>query len=422
MAAVFLLWAWRTELAPAEPATRASFEPAVVRKGAVLAAMGNCSVCHTKAGGAPYAGGRGIETPFGSVYSTNITPDPETGVGRWSEAAFTRAMREGVSRDGHHLYPAFPYDHMTKMREDDIKAVYAFVMTRQPVRATTPANDLEFPFNERLLAAAWKFLFLRRGEYQPDSAKSAEWNRGAYLVEGLAHCGVCHTPRNALGAERQDAAYGGGQSGGWIAPALNIASPAAVPWTADRLHAYLREGHEGLHGVAAGPMAPVVRNLRGVADADVRAIAVYVAAVAGAPSQERQQQAERVVARARGEGPQAEPTRQPNASDPGAQIYAGACAGCHGEAGRRPINPALNLVLSSSVRATEPANLVRIVLNGIHPAEGSAGPIMPGFGEALTDAQLVALVTFLRANYSDQRPWTDAERAVRHARQGKRSS
>jgi mono/diheme cytochrome c family protein len=393
-----LAWGWRPEIAATDAQARPSFDAALVRKG-----------------GAPYAGGRAISTPFGIVFSTNITPDPDLGIGRWPESAFIRAMREGVSRDGRHLYPAFPYDHMTRMREEDIKAVYAFVMTRQPARVEAPANDLEFPFDQRALVAAWKMLFLSPGEYRPDRSKSEEWNRGGYLVEGLAHCGACHTPRNVLGAEKTEQAYAGGQTEGWIAPALDASSPAAVPWTPDRLFAYLREGRDALHGVATGPMAPVVRNLRQVSDADVRAITVYVADIAGAPSRERQDQAERIIARARG-GAGPVQTRQVSGSDQGGQIYAGACAQCHGEAGRAPLTPALNLALSTPVRASDPANFLRIVLEGIHPAQGAAGPVMPGFGNVLSDEQLAALGEHVRASFSDRPPWTGLGQAVRQAR------
>jgi mono/diheme cytochrome c family protein len=309
---------------------------------------------------------------------------------------------------------------MTKMREDDIEAVYAFVMTRQPARAATLANDLEFPFNIRTFVAGWKLLFLDRGVFQADPSKSPEWNHGAYLVEGLAHCGACHTPRNVLGAERQDAAYGGGESEGWIAPALNAASPAAVPWTAERLYTYLREGRDDLHGVAAGPMAPVVRNLAGVPDANVEAIAVYVTDISGAPSRGRQEQARRAIARA-SERARQQPTRAEPLSG-GAQIYAGACAQCHGEAGRTPINPALNLALSTPVRAPESANVVRIIMDGIHPPEGAAGPLMPGFGQALTDAQIASLAAYLRAHFTDQPAWSNIEATVRRARRLKEGS
>jgi mono/diheme cytochrome c family protein len=243
---------WRPSIA--RETTTPSFPPQQVTRGAALAAVGNCITCHTKSDGIPFAGGRPIETPFGTIYSVNVTPDHDTGIGGWSEAAFRRAMKDGVSRDGHHLYPAFPYDHMTRMSDDDIASVYAFMMTRRPVHAEAPSNDLPFPFNLRPLIAGWKLLFLDRDATQPDTAKGPEWNRGAYLVEGLAHCGACHTPRNALGAEKTDEPYAGGESDGWIAPALNAASPAAVPWDAARLYNYLRHGFDAMHCTASPPV------------------------------------------------------------------------------------------------------------------------------------------------------------------------
>jgi mono/diheme cytochrome c family protein len=406
--AAFGAWAWRAAI-PLQAESLSAFDATLVATGANLVAIGNCNVCHTRADGPPYAGGRPIATPFGRVYATNITPDKETGIRDWSEAAFVRAMREGVSRDGHHLYPAFPYDHMVKMRDSDIRAVYAFIMTRRPVRAVTPPNELAFPFNLRVLAAAWKLLFLSHNPVAVDTSKTAEWNRGAYLVEGLGHCGACHTPRNILGAEKRGQAYAGGESEGWIAPALNAASPAAVPWTADRLYTYLRHGFDDLHGIAAGPMAPVVNNLANVADADVRAIAIYVADVAGAEARERQ------INR---RPPLAIGSELSTPAGDGAAVYAGACAQCHGEAGRFPPVPALDLSLSAPLRLPRPDNLLRIVREGIHPLGGGAGQIMPGFGNVLTDAQLSALASYLRAHFTDKPPWTDLEAAVHRVKQG----
>jgi mono/diheme cytochrome c family protein len=402
---------WRPAI-PSDPAPPA-FEPRQIVRGAQLAAIGNCITCHTKEDGPPYAGGRPIATPFGTIYATNITPDPSTGIGGWSEAAFIRAMREGVSRDGHHLYPAFPYDHMTKMREDDIKAVYAFIMTRRPVSAKPPSNELPFPLNIRALVAGWKLLFLDRGTVEPDPSKSPDWNRGAYLVEGLGHCGACHTPRNFLGAEKRGQAYAGGESEGWIAPALNADAPAAVPWDVERLRAYLTHGYDDLHGVAAGPMAPVVQNLRGVPADDVRAIATYVAAVAGASTPESQARASKATARARGEAGAA---ARASPAQAGVAVYAGACAQCHGEAGRAPTVRALNLALSSSLRNPRPDNLIRIVRDGIHPIDGGAGPLMPGFADALTDTQLVELVTYLRPEFADLPAWSEVADAIRRAK------
>src|SRR3954463_2480595 len=219
---------WRPAIAAVEPPASGSLDPALVKRGRELAAIGNCSDCHRLRGGRAFAGGLPVPTPFGTVYSSNITPDPDTGNGRWSEAAFRRAMRDGVDRDGRHLYPTFPYDHFTHVSDEDDRAIYAYLMTRRPVYAPARDNQLSFPFNQRIVVAGWKLLFLRHGTYQPDGSKSAEWNRGAYLVEGLAHCGACHTPRNALGAERTRAAFAGGDVDDWHAYAINGQSPAPV--------------------------------------------------------------------------------------------------------------------------------------------------------------------------------------------------
>src|ERR1700731_4161493 len=198
----FFALAWRPAIAPIDPPAAASFPAELVAKGRALAGAGYCAVCHTRAGGEPLAGGYGLRTPFGTVISNNLTPDPETGIGRWSLEAFTRAMHEGVSRDGSHLFPPFPYDHFTKVSDDDVTALYAYLMTRPPVRTEAPANTIPFPLNVRLLQEGWKILFFRSGRYQPDPSQSAEWNRGAYLAEGLSHCGGCPTPRNLLEAEK----------------------------------------------------------------------------------------------------------------------------------------------------------------------------------------------------------------------------
>src|SRR5664279_1030519 len=241
---------WRPEISAIDPPAPQSFGEALVKRGRALAAIGNCRSCHTPRGGKSFSGGVAVPTPFGNIYSANITPDAETGIGGWSEAAFRRAMRSGVDRDGQHLYPTFPYDHFTNVSDDDDRALYAYLMTRQPVSTPERENQLSFPLDQRVVIAGWKLLFLRHGTWQPDSTKSAEWNRGAYLVEGLAHCGACHTPRNALGAERASSAFAGGDVDNWHAYAINAQSPAPVPWTADALFAYLRDGWHPDHGVA----------------------------------------------------------------------------------------------------------------------------------------------------------------------------
>jgi len=242
---------WRPAISPIEPPVPQAFKPELVKRGRELAAIGNCNNCHTLRGGKAFAGGLGVPTPFGSVYSSNITPDPDTGIGRWSEEAFRRAMHSGVDRAGRHLYPTFPYDHFTNVTDEDDHALYAFLMTRQPVHAPARANDLAFPLNQRFVVAGWKLLFFRRGTYQAEPAQSANWNRGAYLVEGLAHCGACHTPRNALGAEEVSASFSGGDVDNWHAYAINARSPSRVPWTGQALARYLRRGFDPDHVVAA---------------------------------------------------------------------------------------------------------------------------------------------------------------------------
>ena len=397
---------WRPAIAAIDPPAPQSFDPALVRHGRELAALGNCSDCHTVRGDKNFAGGRPVPTPFGTIFSTNITPDPETGIGRWPEQAFRRAMRSGVDREGRHLYPTFPYDHFTYVTDEDDRALYAYLMTREPDVAAARPNQLRFPFNQRIVVAGWKLLFLRRETYRPDPAKGAEWNRGAYLVEGLAHCGSCHTPRNALGAERAQAAFSGGEADDWNAYAINAKSPAPVPWNADALDFYLRNGWHPDHGTARGPMAEVVNNLAAVPSSDVHAIAVYMADVFGAPRTGRSREA--VVAQAK--------SNQEKAADPqGAAIYAATCAGCH-ESGRPPPYGGINLALSSALSATDPRNLVNIVLTGVRPVAGERSPIMPGFGATMNDQQIAVLVNYLRSRFSGQPAWSGLESVVQDAR------
>jgi mono/diheme cytochrome c family protein len=402
--------AWRPAIAAVDPPAAASFDAGLVKRGRELAAIGNCSDCHTVRGGKSFAGGLPVPTPFGTIYSSNITPDAETGIGRWPEAAFRRAMRSGVDREGQHLYPTFPYDHFTNVSDEDDRALYAYLMTRPPVRAPARANQLSFPLDRRVVIAGWKLLFLHGGSYQPDSAQSAEWNRGAYLVEGLAHCGACHTPRNALGAERSSASFAGGDVDNWHAFAINAQSPSPVPWNADALFTYLRDGSHPDHGVARGPMAEVVSNLSSVPESDVRAIATYMAGVFGAPTPDRKRQGEAVLAQVKSP---ATPASQPGGV--GASIYAAACAGCH-ETERALPYGGVNLGLSTAISAPDARNVVNVVLSGVRPVEGERSPIMPGFAGSMNDDQIAALLNYLRTRFSSQPAWTNVEKTVADAR------
>jgi mono/diheme cytochrome c family protein len=423
VAVVALLATWRPPIAAIDPPAPESFNEADVRRGAQLAAVGNCAGCHTTRNGLPYAGGVALETPFGTVHGTNITPDPETGIGRWSEAAFRRAMRQGVARHGARLYPVFPYTHYTRVTDAELHALYAFVMTRPPVRATTPPNDLRFPFDLRPLLAAWSLLYLDRTPLRPEPRMSAEWNRGAYLVRSLGHCSSCHTPRDELGGEDRLRYLDGGDVDGWHAPALNARSPSPLPWTAEQLEAYLRSGLAPDHAVAAGPMQGVVESLGGAAPADVRAIAVYIASVLGEPTPPRADRAKASMARAeRGWLPAASDVAGNGAAETallrsGADVYAGACARCH-DVGRGPSSgSALQLPLAVAVLEPDPRNLIRIVLDGVAPNGAGPGRRMPAFGSILTDPQLTALVAYLRRTAGDAPAWPDVAEQVRAARQ-----
>jgi nicotinate dehydrogenase subunit B len=396
---------WRA-IAPIARPDASVFSAATIARGAQLAALGDCAVCHTSERGVVNAGGRPIETPFGTIHSTNITPDETTGIGVWSYPAFERAMREGIHRDGRHLYPAFPYTHFAKASDADLQALYAYLMAQQPVHAKAPANALRFPFSLRPLMAGWNALFHQAEPFKPDTSKSEAWNRGAYLIEGLGHCGACHSPRNALQAEKAGAYLAGGFAEGWEAPALTSLSQAPIPWNEDELFAYLRTGETRYHGVAAGPMAPVVKELAALPDADIRAMAVYLASFNDAKD-EPEALATRLETS----------TRVTFAPSPGARLYLGACAVCHEVGGLPLFGSRPSLALNSNLHSAQPDNLIQIVLHGIaKPAFSDLG-YMPAFKDSMNDAQIAELVSFLRQQFAPDKPaWTDVASSVSRIR------
>jgi mono/diheme cytochrome c family protein len=407
--ALALLYAWRLPIAPITPPAKSAFDPELVREGAVLALIGDCQGCHTAPRGRMFAGGLAMATPFGVIYSANITPDPDTGIGRWSEEAFKRAMREGVRRNGQHLYPAFPYDHFSETTDQDIRALYAFFMSRDPLEAKVPPNELR-------LLAGWKLLFLRPARFVADPSRDEGWNRGKYLVEGLGHCGACHTPRNLLGAEEKSRAFEGGEAEGWRAYALGAASQSPIPWDEASLTQYLTEGFHPLHGVARESMAVVTGNLARVPQQDVAAIAHYLASLSKPDNPRR----EKAAADARGPGtaPQSAGSQAatPTASvDPGSRIYSTACASCH-EGGRAAPLGGINLCLSIAIGGESAENLINIVLDGLPAADGIAGPIMPGFAGVLTNQQFADLVRYLRRDVARKSDWPNLDEVIRNAR------
>ena len=400
--------AWRPAIKPIDPRSAGNFPQALIAQGEMLAFAGNCASCHTTPGAQTFTGGLAFPTPFGTVYSTNITPDPETGIGRWSEEAFTRALHEGVARDGSHLYPVFPFDHFTKIRDDDVKALYAYFMTREALKATAQRNTVPFPLNIRAVQAGWKLLFFHEGVYQPDTAKSEAWNRGAYLAEGLAHCAACHTPRNALGASKSGADdYSGAMINGWFAPALTSANTAPLPWTQDELYLYLRNGATALHGVAAGSMSEVVHDsLSKLPDADVQAITVYFSDM---------NQSATLAARSGETLAKAMQTSGLGATqelDAGAAVYLTACAACHYNSGSMPAMVRPELALNSALTAADPTNLIQVVLHGVSRKDGIPGVLMPGFARALSDADIAILSAYLRRTRTDRPAWKDLDATI----------
>jgi mono/diheme cytochrome c family protein len=378
------------------PPAPAGFDAALVARGAELAAAGNCRGCHTPPGARAYSGGLPLKSPFGTIYTSNITPDAATGIGRWSEEAFRRAMREGIGRDGEHLYPAFPYDHYTLVTDEDDRAIYAYLMTRPPVANRPPANQLVFPFNVRASIGAWKKLYFHPGPYQPDPAHDARWNRGKYLTEGLGHCSACHSPRNALQAEERDRHMDGGEAEGWHAYALNGHSTTPDAWTVDAMHAYLTRGWAVDHGVSRGPMAGVTRELGEANDADVRAMSVYLVSLMG--------DAKRAASPPKAAG-----------DSRAARLYEGACAACHNGGDALPFG-GIALEHSIGIAGEDARNPANVILYGLPAADGQASPVMPGYAGALSDAELVELLGYLRTRFSDRPPWADIAKQVAEAR------
>jgi nicotinate dehydrogenase subunit B len=410
---VAALLGWRGAIAPVAQPAGSLYSAATLERGRQLAAVGDCAGCHTGAGGVRNAGGLPLHTPFGTVFTTNITPDVATGIGGWSLAAFQRAMREGVSRDGHRLYPAFPYTAFTRTSDDDLTALYAWLMAQPAVNATVPPTKLAFPFGVRPLLGLWNALFLTPGAVAvTDAARSAQWNRGAYLVNGLGHCGACHTARNALGAEQSGPAFlGGAFVEGWEAPALTSATRAPVPWSESELYRYLRFGHSPLHGAATGPMATVVSELQPLPDDDVRAMAHYLASFNPAANEVQAEAAAR-DAIARGQAADA------TLAGPAQRMFRMACAACHHDGdGPRLLGVNVPLALTSKLHSEQPDNLLQIILHGVRePATQDIG-FMPAFRDALDDRQVADLAAYLRARYAPGRePWSGLEQAVARVR------
>lgn len=393
---------WRPEIKAVSQ--RPQFSADQIARGARVAEAGDCAVCHTAPGGKYLAGGLALVTPFGTLYSTNITPDPQTGIGTWSLPAFERAMRKGVSRDGHFLYPAFPYVHYSRMTDSDIADAYAYLMSGPAVDAPAKQNRMIFPMSIRPLVSTWNLLFLHTDPLVPVPQQSESWNRGRYLVEGPGHCASCHSPLNLLGAEKSGQSLHGGIVDGWEAPALVGMANAIRPWSADQLVAYLRAQVVPEHGTAAGPMRPVSLGLANLPVDDVKAIAQYLLSLESkAPS----------ISATSPERPEKEVDRSSTA-----RLFEGACAACHASsAPMRVVDGRPALDQTSSLHAGSPRNFLKTVLDGLPFLPGKPGPYMPAFADSLNNDQIVALATMLREQAKPGQTWSDTSTLLQDLRQ-----
>jgi len=360
-----------------------------IERGRYLAVLGDCVSCHTAPGGAPFAGGAALETPFGALLGPNITPDIATGIGAWSEEDFRRAMHEGIGRGGARLYPAMPYPAYTKVTRDDVSAIWAYLRTLEPVHNEVQPNQLRFPFNVRRPAtSAWDLINFKPGVFQPDSAKSDVWNRGAYLVEGLGHCGTCHTPKNITGGDRGSEALQGALLQDWYAPDLTEDPRTGIgSWSIEEIVRYLKTGANS-YDIASGPMAEAVSNSTShMTDADLLAIATYLK-----DRSPRSGSAVTVLA----------------AADPrmvaGKAIYEDRCAACHiyNGAGVPTLFP--RLASAPLVQSVDPTSLIRVVLIGSRAVATSAAPTspaMPAFGWNLNDTEIADVLTYVRNTWGN---------------------
>jgi mono/diheme cytochrome c family protein len=374
-------------------AAPASLAPSPIERGKYLATAGNCVSCHTRPGGLPFTGGLAFATPFGTIYSTNITPDNGTGIGKWKAEDLRRAMHEGLAPDGRRLFPAFPYTSFTKVTDADVDDIYAYLRSLKPERYTPPENS--FLFRQRWPMMQWNALFFEPARFKPDASKSAEWNRGAYLVDGLGHCSACHTPRNLFMAEVASRAYGGGSGIAhevakdelrpWSGVNLTSAKEGLAAWSVGDLAKYLQTGFSTRAGTF-GPMNDVIVNsLKQMTPQDVRAMAVYIKSLPAYESATAAVTADEAKA--------------------GAAIYKDRCEKCHLSSGRGGMFTGPPLSGSAVVQTDDPASLINIILFGpMVPKEVSLGAweTMKGYLDILNDTETAAVANYVRGSWSNR--------------------
>jgi mono/diheme cytochrome c family protein len=363
-------------------------------------------VCHTTQGGKEYAGGLGFKLPFGTLYSTNITPDKETGIGNYSDQDFLNAVHRGVRRDGARLYPAMPYTSYTYITDADALAIKAYLFSLPPVRAAAPANTLAFPFDQRWAMAFWSELFNPDTRFEPDISKSAEWNRGAYLAEALAHCGDCHTPRNVAFSVNNRRKFAGAVAAGWRAWNITGDRNTGVgAWSDADLTAYLTQGHVLGRGTASGQMGEAVDNsFSRMAPEDIRAIVVYLRSIPAIVSP--QMPAPRATP-----APVSPKQGVAIADARGKQLFEGACAACHGWTGASPLSSFATLTGARAVNDPNATNVAQIVISGTRRTTPNGALSMPAFGASFSDSEIAAVANYVTTRFG-AKPSSVTERDI----------
>jgi len=365
----------------------------LVTRGKYLTQAADCEVCHTREGGEPFAGGRAFATPFGVLYSPNITADRETGIGAWTDADFLRAVHKGIARDGERLYPAFPYDSYTLIADDDVRAIRAYLFSLPAVRATAPANSLRFPFNQRWLMGIWAAFYNPDHRFRPHEDRSADWNRGAYLAEALTHCGDCHTPRNLAQALDNRRKFAGAVTAGWRAYNITPDTVSGIGgWSDTELAEYLHSGHAAGRGLAGGPMAEEIDvSTSTLTGADLQALITYLRSVPALHTSDLP---------ASKTTPASDSPESMAGLDPrGKQIFEGACVSCHGWSGVSLLTGYATLTGDRAVNDPTAMNVAQIVLSGElrHTPDGVV--LMPSFGDAYSDTEIAAVANYVTARF-----------------------
>jgi mono/diheme cytochrome c family protein len=388
----------------------------LIKRGEYLARAGDCVACHTADKGRPFAGGLPINTPFGTIYTPNITSDPDTGIGRWTDADFLRAMHEGIGKSGERLYPAFPYAEYTKVTDSDVLAIRAYLNTLAPIHYTPPRNELSFPFNQRWLMVFWNMFNFKEGRFVPDPQQSAEWNRGAYLVGGLAHCEECHTPRNFTQGLKTSERFSGAELSGWHAFNITPDKNAGVgAWTDEELTQYLAAGVAHGRANAAGPMANVVQNsTQYMTPEDLRSMVVYLRSV---PAQSGGDVRPRDSF---GKPTNADITAMRGTSISGvngAQLFIANCATCHSWTGEGRGGTAAgaypSLIHNSVVGASAANNLTMVMLHGVNRETKNSTAFMPAFGSELSDEQIAAISNYVTKTFGNPQSTTSADQVAK---------